>query len=436
MLKGNAYLLLLCAATLYFFVRGAPLALRFSVDFVPVYSGARCLLHGCNPYDTSQLEQQYVQAGGLRRELPSWHDEVPVYPPSTFLVLSPLALFRFPTARLLWMLLSGGLFVVSAAVILFTCPQRHRWLAATLVSIIVATAGGPLALGQPAILAISLLIIGVCLLLRSRFLPLASFLLMLSLAVKPQIGGLIVLYFLAKRIHWRYAALAMAGAFALLLSAGLILKMHRRSTDWISDLRTNISASLQPGASSDPRPANQGAVGKINLQAITSVFFADARNFNAIAYAIFLVLLAVWALAVRGGRTLDMHSLALGALAPLSLTPVYHSFPDSRLLLLTVPAALIVFQRRRLLGAFICILTILSTKSIQTRLQPALLHHVAWQSALRSKMFFIVVLRQQNLELLILFCLYVGAIFSIRFSAVPAIQSQATYPQALSSPLR
>src|ERR1700722_483066 len=210
--KPDLHLLVLFLAALVMFALAGARVIQASNDFVPVYTGARCLLHGCNPYDTSQLEQQFYQAGGHAGELPSWLIDVPVYPPSTFLVLSPLALLPFPAARLLWFLLSGSLLVTAAGLILSVSPPPHRWLATALVSFLLVTAGILLVLGQPAVFAISLVVIGSCLFLRGRFLPLGTLLFMLSLAVKPQIGGLIVLYFLAQRIHWRYAAFALAGA--------------------------------------------------------------------------------------------------------------------------------------------------------------------------------------------------------------------------------
>src|SRR5208337_2541577 len=119
------------------------------------------------------------------------------------------------------------------------------------------------------------LVIGSYFFLRGRFLPVGAILLMLSLAVKPQMGGLIVLYLLVRRIHWRYALAAMVGALALLLCAGLILSLHPRSADWTSDLRANISATEKPGGVNDPRPTSVEADTVINLQAITSVFIAD-----------------------------------------------------------------------------------------------------------------------------------------------------------------
>jgi hypothetical protein len=424
--KPQLHLLVLGIAAIVFFAIGAARVFRASYDFVPVYTGARCLLQGCNPYDTKQLEQQFFAAGGRRKELPSWQIDMPVYPPSTFLTLSPLALLRYPIARVLWFLLNACLFVTSAGLILALCLGPRRWLATTLTSFILATSGILLVLGQPAAFSISLVIIGCYLFVRGRCLALGAFLFMLSLAVKPQIGGFIVVYLLVQRIHWRYAAVALAGALAILLSAGLILRSHPRSSDWTSTLRANLSSTLSPGGSADPRPANTEAVGDVNLQTLTSIFFSNPRVFNPVAYAISLVLLAALIVVVlRANAGQELHFLALAALSVLSLTPVYHRFYDTRLLLLTIPAVLIVFQKRRLLGALIAVLTLLAVISMQYRVQGFLLQHREWQSVLQNKFLLILLLRQQNLELLMLFCLYLFAIVSVRSSSTPETEASA-----------
>jgi hypothetical protein len=118
-----------------------------------------------------------------------------------------------------------------------------------------------------------------------------------------------------------------------------------------------------------------------------------------------------------------MNLLSLGALAALSLTPVYHRFYDSRMLLITIPAAMIIYQKRRLLGAFIVALTVLAVVSVQSRVQRFFDIHAMWQSILQNKFIFILLLRQQNLELPIIFCLYMVAMFSMRISGA---QEKAT----------
>jgi hypothetical protein len=426
--KLNLHFLVLGVSALIFLVAGGQRAFRFSHDLVPVYTGAGCLLQGCNPYNTSQLEEQFFQRGGHAVDLPSWEIDMPVYPPSTFLVLSPLLLLRYASARLLWFVLNGGLFILSAVLVLSASPRSHRWLATILVSVILATSGILLVVGQPATLAISLIIISSYLFLRVRFLPLCAFLFMLSLAVKPQLGGLIVLYFLGQKIYRRYAAFALAGALALLLSAGLTLRLHPHSANWTSTLQANLSSTLSPGGSADPRPANQEAIGDMNLQALTSIFFAEAGTFNRVAYLIFLVLLAALIMVVPWSRASgETHLLALGALSIVTLMPVYHRFYDTRLLLLSVPAVILIFERRRLQGSIMAVLTILSVISIQYRLQIYLVQHSEWERIPQHKFLFILLLRQQNLELLILFALYLVAILGIRSSRVRAIDSSSVY---------
>ncbi|MEA2261008.1 MAG: hypothetical protein QOJ51_3833 [Acidobacteriaceae bacterium] len=430
--KPDLHLLVVCIASLMLFAVGGARVFHASNDFVPVYAGARCLVHGCDPYDTSQLEPEFFQAGGQPSDLPSWQIDVPVYPPSTFLALAPLALLRFPVARLVWFLLNGCLFAIAAGLILSICPPPHRWLATIMVSFFVLTAGILLVLGQPAVFAISLVVIGSCLFLRGRFVPLGAFLFFLSLAVKPQIGGFIVLYFLAQRIYWRYAAVALAGAALLLLCASLVLGHHPRSAGWASTLRANLSATLSPGGSADPRPANPQAIGDENLQALTSIFMAKAGQFNAAAYAIFLALFGAGMLVVlRANRGPELHMVALGALSILTLMPVYHRFYDTRLLLLSVPAVVMVFQRRRVLGTVIAVLTVLTAVSVQYRVQMFLLQQEKWQSVLANKFLFVLLLRHQNLLMLILFLLYLAAIFSLRLSGPAAIDPSPIHEPAI-----
>ncbi|MEA2543270.1 MAG: hypothetical protein QOH35_4636 [Acidobacteriaceae bacterium] len=430
--KPDLHLLVVCIASLMLFAVGGAGVFHASNDFVPVYAGARCLVHGCDPYDTSQLEPEFFQAGGQPSDLPSWQIDVPVYPPSTFLALAPLALLRFPVARLVWFLLNGCLFAIAAGLILSICPPPHRWLATIMVSFFVLTAGILLVLGQPAVFAISLVVIGSCLFLRGRFVPLGAFLFFLSLAVKPQIGGFIVLYFLAQRIYWRYAAVALAGAALLLLCASLVLGRHPRSAGWASTLRANLSATLSPGGSADPRPANPQAIGDENLQALTSIFMAKAGQFNAAAYAIFLALFGAGMLVVlRANRGPELHMVALGALSILTLMPVYHRFYDTRLLLLSVPAVVMVFQRRRVLGTVIAVLTVLTAVSVQYRVQMFLLQQEKWQSVLANKFLFVLLLRHQNLLMLILFLLYLAAIFSLRLSGPAAIDPSPIHEPAI-----
>jgi hypothetical protein len=348
-----------------------------------------------------------------------------VYPPSTFLVLSPFAMLRFHVARVVWFLLNSCLFVTATFLVLSVRSSAPRWVATSLASLVLLSCSILLVLGQPAIFAISLAVIGCCLLLAGRGQDWGTAALMLSLAVKPQLVALLILYFLTRKAQWRSAVLACTGALGLLVTACALLTTHPQSTMWPATLRANLSATLDTGGSADPRPANQMAVGDTNLQALSSIFLPDAHRFNAAAYAVFVMLFALWALAALRAE----HSpwLALAALAVLSLTPVYHRFYDTRLLLISVPAVMVVWQRRRVLAIAMCVLTMGAVFSVQYRVQMYLLQHAEWQSVLDRKLLFVLLLRQQNLEILALFGLYLFALYSLRVSPVPAAKAHAGY---------
>lgn len=352
-----------------------------------------------------------------------------MYPPSTLLVLSPLALFQYPVAWFIWFLLNGVLFVSAVVLILSLCPKQHRWLATALGAVFLAGSSLLLVLAQPSAFAISLVVIAVYLFLRGRSLLVAAALLMLSLAVKPMIGGLIVLYLFFRGIHRRYAALAMVGALTLLFFGGLILRMHPQSANWVSDVRANVSRAVAPGATDDPRPANEQADAALNLQTITSIFFKDERAFNGVAYMVFGVLLIAWAMAVMPMKpNIDNHLLSLGALSVLTLLPVYHRNYDSRFLLLSIPAALIVFEKRRIVGALLCTFVALATVSIQHWVQLLLQRDGLLQTVQEHKPLFILLLRESDIRLLILFCLLLIALFNVRATAPIANSCVAVGP--------
>ena len=198
-----------------------------SSSFRQAATPANCL-HGISTYPSTRLR-------------PSWH--FPRWRCSGFLL-----------ARWLWFLLNGCLFVTSAGLILSICPPSHRWLATILVSFFVVTAGILLVLGQPAVFAISLVIIGSCLFLRGRFLPSWRSSVdaqprgqapdrrlhrALSFWCRESIGATLPLPWRARR--------------ALLLSASLILRHHPRSAGWSFHSSRESHRDLEPGRQRRPQ---------------------------------------------------------------------------------------------------------------------------------------------------------------------------------------
>jgi Glycosyltransferase family 87 len=416
--------LVLVAAALYFLVAGASQAWQYSYDFTAVYCGARCLLHGCDPYDTRQLSLEYGHAGGTDPAFQNgrWPAAYPpVYPPAVFVVVSPVSLLGFPAARVAWFLLNAGLFAWAVTLVLSACPENYRWLANLLAACFLVSGLVLLRAGQPACAAVCLLVIAWALFRRQKHMVLAACLLCLSLAIKPQIGGLVALYLLIEKANRRYVAAAMAGAVAILVLGAGMLQLHPGSQTWLADLRGNVADSLLPGHINDP---SSPSAGEVNLQSAAIIAVPDAKIASLLTYGVVLILLALWAVALAKTRWSESSRfLGLGALVVFSMLPVYHRDYDIILLLLTIPMIVAVVRQRQALGFLIATMTVLAIAPVQRNANAWLMsHYPAFRlEILAHRILFLLVLREQILATVVLFCLYLAAIYLIR----PAAESAA-----------
>jgi len=184
----------------------------------------------------------------------------------------------------------------------------------------------------------------------------AGALLGLAVAIKPQMGGLFVLYLLLRR-HWKATAWASA-VVAVIVLIGLV--RLQGTAGWIGDLKENLR-SFRFGGIGDPSQSNCFAYQLINLHYLLHTFIDSRVLVNALVYIVTGVsaLFAV-AMALKGSNTwkqqrnrrnikprkvpvpvllepLKSKQIAtefslLSVLAVLSLLVVYHRFYDATLL--------------------------------------------------------------------------------------------------------
>jgi hypothetical protein len=122
----------------------------------------------------------------------------------------------------------------------------------------------------------------------------------------------------------------------------------------MQELHSNIMSYSVQGSFNDPGPTSAGSRGAgmmINLQTAISVFRDDPRIYNPVSYLICATLLLVWAfVTLRSGSSPTRAWLAIAAIAPLTLLPVYHRLYDTKLLVLTVPACAMLWAEGGLIG--------------------------------------------------------------------------------------
>ncbi len=428
-------LLLVLLGCVLFAVRGYrdQLTTLQSFDFKPVYSGARCLIDGCDPYDSLTLEREYLAHGGDPSDLRPFRPFNANYPPSALALVVPFALLPFGPAHLLWLASSAVLFSVGALLMADLCVvplgsspsplPPTGWLATSaLLSGFVASSTMLMMLAQPAGIALGLLVIAVWCLLRGRAPVLAVVLFAMSLTLKPHLGALVWVFFLLARHPlsealrptglYRRRALQIAAAAVLFSLPGMLwASLHSSSAHWPAELHRNLVGIAAHGNASDSGPANSEAHDITSLQAALSLLKDEPRFYNTASVLVCGVLFLTWMVPIVRSRSSASRDLfALAAASSLTLLPLYHRQYDTRLLLLSFPAVAVLLGSRRAFGMTALALTALGT-AITSHNFPHLLErfHPGPTGLLLTLVYF----RAMPLFLLVLTSFYLVCLYGV-----------------------
>jgi hypothetical protein len=390
-------------------------------DFAPVFGGASCLTEHCNPYRQSDLERQILISGGDLQDLPSRHQEVPVYPPSTFAVVLPFTAFPYHLASILWVLFGALTISFAAIVVTLMCLQSNVALASIMVCTILISNGGVYAAGNPGTLATGLALIAIWLIQtrnsrRQRLL--AALLLGVGTALKFTVAGPLFLWLLLDSKSRRPALVGIGLSLLLLLMPAIWLSHHAVSASWAMDLSKNLALASSPGGTNDPTPEGTDAGGFTNLQTVFAVLNPYPAFYDRLTWFTCAAIGAVWILGVLRWKQ-DRRKLsgpALGCLACLILLVTYHRIYDARILLVTVPALAALSADNRLLTFTACLLTTVGACPFVLSLAERLKHigHF-WQSS--SSIGALLLTRCAPLALLVLAIVYLWLLFQQRGGA-------------------
>jgi len=322
-------------------------AMHFSVNFRPIFLASVAWGREQNPYAPASIRTVWSEVRGANDQsvaelfdrttngVPDfWNDTPPVYPPTSLVVVWPLTVLSWPAARVIWLglnvLLSG---LAWAAAVNLVGLRLTDWRALLLGAI--WSQLGPFAtcvrLGNPAAHAVALSVLGIWCGWKRRDLC-AGALIGLAAALKPQIGGVFIVYFAVTR---RFTAAGVSVALLALITAiGAARLAH---VPWLESFRGNLQATSMAGATNDPSTANPKRWQMVNLQYPLHTFLDNrmlvtgvAWIFTAAAGLVYLRLL--WA---AGSDRPEM--LVAGIPALLCLLPVYHRYYDA--LLMVIPLA-------------------------------------------------------------------------------------------------
>jgi hypothetical protein len=427
---------------LFFAVRGYQnqKATLQAFDFKPVYSSARCLIDNCDPYDSLQIQGEFLRHGGDPSDLRPFRPFNANYPPSALFLVIPLAMLPFGVACAIWSWIGIGLFCGAALCVADLCGGRHSLLVQCVLAAFVVTSTMLVMLGQPAMMSISLAVMAAWCFLRGRLAWVGVLAFAVSLTFKPHVGVLVWLFFLlASRAEgtgeegeaarmFRRRALETLGLTLILMTPGILFAFHQpASAHWPQELHRNLVGIAAHGSASDPGPSNGEAPSITNLQALFSLVRDVPKFYNRAALAVFVPLLLAWLYGVvrpvrEGQRMLEgrvglsvidaRNLLALAAAAALGFLPIYHRQYDTRLLLLMFPAVALLASSSRWMGRVAIVLSVVATVTTSHQF----VHLGPWLEAHGVRLpgvVWLVFYRPLPLTLLLLGCFFLYAMFRV-----------------------
>ena len=334
-----------------------------AMGFPGVYFGTRCLIHQCDPYDVSRLNDFYTSAmPESQQDTEQRRQSVVLYVnlPSTFLVAAPFAALPLKPAAALWLAITVILFSLSAFLVWDAAQSSAPWVAVLLVCIFLANAEIIFAGGNTAGIVVSLCVVAVWCFLNDRF-PLAGVLCLgLSLAVKPHDASFIWLYFLLADQRWRRRAI-QAAAFTIALLSVAVLWVSLVAPHWLPEYRTNLAAISMHGGINDPGPSSIGmrVPGMvIDLQTVISVIRDDPGFYNLATYLVCGALGLIWLVTtLRSRHSRGNAWFALASISSLTMLATYHRPYDAKLLLLAIPPCAVLWAEGGKVAAGALLLT-------------------------------------------------------------------------------
>lgn len=352
MLVGSAFFLLAGLVM----ERASPLGLA---DFKQFYYAARCLLQHRDPYQPNEMWSVYLSEAGNHLPSPAvslfFKEAISRIPnlPTTFLIVTPLALLPLKLAEAIWIALISGGFILAAFLVWDLCAQSAVRLSAGLIFLLIANSELLLSIGNTAGLVVSLTIIAVWCMIRERFVWAGAACMAAALVVKPHDAGLVWLYFmLAGGVRRKHALRALV--LAAVLATPAFLWISHVAPHWRQELAANVAMMISRGGMDDPGPNTGGALGvnmMISLQTVVSTVRDDPQFYNPVVYVVCGVPILLWAIkTLRSSFSPQTAWLALAAITPLAMLPVYHRCYDAKLLLLTIPACVMLWGKRGAIG--------------------------------------------------------------------------------------
>lgn len=312
-------------------------------DFISPYIQTRAWMQGIDPYSPTNLVRLWPKDAHkpdflakdlvtgslvLKRGIPT------AYPPTSFVLLAPIASLSWHVAHRVWlisMILAFALTVLSLVSLAGLERRDRRTYLLVALSLAFAPFHTGMATGSIVIVVLGLCTAGMLAEDRGHHIG-AGILIAVAVALKPQIGLPVLAYYLLRR-RWRLASTSLC--LLLLVAATAISFLKVNHTPWLQNYKYDNQILFAAGSLGDFTEANPIRFGLVNLQVLLSTFTIDRTTANVVALVIASMLGILWVTLLLRSTNLDNDKLLfISALVTISLLPVYHRLYDASLLVI------------------------------------------------------------------------------------------------------
>ena len=367
-------------------------------DFIAPFVQTRLWLSGSDPYSPKELVRAWpadaVQFSFLKNDLADGtlvaKRGVPSpYPPTTFVLLTPLAHLSWRPAHTAWLVLMlvSVAMILCAATSLAQIRSLHRRALLIAITLALAPLHTAIATGNIVLPAFACGI-GALWMERRRRPYLAGILIAVSACLKPPIGLVFLAYYFF-RCQWRVVLTTSAAGAAVLAVSIARMTNHTR---WLGSYMSDSASVFGIGAINDFTTANLLHFHLVNLQGPLFALLGTASAANVLARMITAVLFVLWIAFSLRGRSPRNPLLELGALTIITMLPVYHRFVDTIVLVLPLSWAFnqaADSTRRTRLAVSLCIASflipgaaMLSTAARQHWIPSSVMMSAWWQTVI------------------------------------------------------
>jgi len=322
-------------------------------DFLSPYIQANAWVHGKDPYSAQSL----ISFWPSDNQRPPWVDTeaasgvlevkrgIPSpYPLSSLVLLSPLSLFPWSVALLVWIAVSVAGVVLSSFALLSICGCSLSDLRAQLF-LVAAFALAPFHTGlgtaNPAMLAVSLTVLTVWAAHHSRK-KTAGTLLAIAVCLKPTVAGGLLLYYLVRR-QWKVACIA--GAVGVTIGVLGVSRLALAGAPWLASYLESTRKMFSSGSIDDFTRADAIRFNLINAQVFFYSLLGNASAAGRLAQFVGAAFLGSW-LWLCWRRRAASELLEISAISVIILIPAYHRFYDAALLIWPLAWSLLLAGKR------------------------------------------------------------------------------------------